>query len=102
MLNHSASLAIQHAFSKPCRAIQHVFSKPCLVNLISKDTHLVFSISGMLELTNIYLEQAAVFNCVRTPVNVTAREVRSTLDVLNLSSNFAEDFLINTNVNIQN
>ena len=78
------------------------FSKPCLVNLISMDTHLVFSISGMLELTNIYLEQAAVFNCVRTPVNVTAREVRSTLDDLNLSSNFAEDFLINTNVNIQN
>ena len=56
----------------------------------------------MLELTNIYLEQAAIFNCVRTPVNVTAREVRSTLDVLNLSLNFAEDFLINTNVNIQN
>ena len=26
-------------------AIQQVFSKPCLVNLISKDTHLVFSIS---------------------------------------------------------
>ena len=26
------------------RAIQHAFSKPCLVNLISKDTHLVFSI----------------------------------------------------------
>ena len=25
-------------------AIQHAFSKPCLVNLISKDTHLVFSI----------------------------------------------------------
>ena len=23
---------------------QHAFSKPCLVNLISKDTHLVFSI----------------------------------------------------------
>ena len=33
MSNHSASLAIQEAFSKPC-----------LVNLISKDTHLVFSI----------------------------------------------------------
>ena len=32
MLNHSASLAFQQAFSKPC-----------LVNLISKDTHLVFS-----------------------------------------------------------
>ena len=25
-------------------AIQQAFSKPCLVNLISKDTHLVFSI----------------------------------------------------------
>ena len=31
MLNRSASLAM---------------SKPCLVNLISKDTHLVFSING--------------------------------------------------------
>ena len=28
----------------PSLAIQQVFSKPCLVNLISKDTHLVFSI----------------------------------------------------------
>ena len=26
---------------------QHAFSKPCLVNLISKDTHLVFSISHL-------------------------------------------------------
>ena len=26
-------------------AIQHAFSKPCLVKFISKDTHLVFSIS---------------------------------------------------------
>ena len=26
---------------------QHAFSKPCLVNLISKDTHLVFSIYNM-------------------------------------------------------
>ena len=33
MLNHSASLAIQQ-----------VFSKPCLLDLISKDTRLVFSI----------------------------------------------------------
>ena len=33
MLNRLASLAIQQAFSKPC-----------LVNLISKDTHLVLSI----------------------------------------------------------
>ena len=37
MLNRSASLVIQHAFSKPC-----------LVNLISKDTHLVFSILGIV------------------------------------------------------
>ena len=29
--------------SLACRAIQQAFSKPCLVNLISKDTHLVFS-----------------------------------------------------------
>ena len=28
-----------------CRAIQHAFSKPSLVNLISKDTHLVFYLS---------------------------------------------------------
>ena len=27
---------------------QHAFSKPCLVNLISKDTHLVFSIFILL------------------------------------------------------
>ena len=27
-----------------CRAIQQAFSKPCLVNLILKDTHLVFSV----------------------------------------------------------
>ena len=33
MLNHSASRT----------HVQQVFSKPCLVNLISKDTHLVFS-----------------------------------------------------------
>ena len=28
---------------------QHAFSKPCLINLISKDTHLVFSISLSLQ-----------------------------------------------------
>ena len=28
-----------------CRAIQHAFSKPNLVNLISKDTNLVFYLS---------------------------------------------------------
>ena len=37
MLIHSAKLAIQQ-----------VFSKPCLVNLISKDTHLVFSMSILI------------------------------------------------------
>ena len=31
--------------SQSRRAIQHAFSKPCQVNLITKDTHLVFSIS---------------------------------------------------------
>ena len=60
----SASLRCQQAFSKPCLVnliskdthlvfsisrqasrCQQAFSKPCLVNLISKDTHLVFSIS---------------------------------------------------------
>ena len=40
MLNRSASLAIQHAFSKPC-----------LVNLISTDTHLVFSMKRLGPLT---------------------------------------------------
>ena len=30
--------------SLPGSRCQHAFSKPCLVNLISKDTHLVFSI----------------------------------------------------------
>ena len=37
---------------------QHAFSKPCLVNLISKDAHLVFSmymtISDFLVLTSFY------------------------------------------------
>ena len=34
------------------RAIQHAFSKPCLINLISKDTNLVFylSIGSLLKL----------------------------------------------------
>ena len=36
---HSQSLA----WSKQALRCQQVFSKPCLVNLISKDTHLVFS-----------------------------------------------------------
>ena len=31
------------------------FSKPCLVNLISKDTHLVFSISLQFHQVSIYL-----------------------------------------------
>ena len=35
-----------------CRAIQHAFSKPSLVNLISKDTHLVFSIYMFLYVTH--------------------------------------------------
>ena len=58
------ALRCQQAFSKPCLVnliskdthlvfsisrqtsrCQQAFSKPCLVNLISKDTHLVFSIS---------------------------------------------------------
>ena len=29
---------------------QHAFSKPCLVNLISKDTHLVFSMSWFCDI----------------------------------------------------
>ena len=33
-----------HVEWQASRAIQQAFSKPCLVNLISKDTHLVFSI----------------------------------------------------------
>ena len=45
MLNHSASLVIQQAFSKPC-----------LVNLISKETRLVFSIFQALELVFMYLQ----------------------------------------------
>ena len=32
------------ALSKQASRCQQTFSKPCLVNLISKDTHLVFSI----------------------------------------------------------
>ena len=32
------------SLGKPRDVCQHAFSKPCLVNLISKDTHLVFSI----------------------------------------------------------
>ena len=32
--------------SLPASRCQQAFSKPCLVNLISKDTHLVFSISN--------------------------------------------------------
>ena len=41
ILRHSSSFL--YISANP--AIQQVFSKPCLVNLISKDTHLVFSIS---------------------------------------------------------
>ena len=33
--------------SLPGSACQYAFSKPCLVNLISKDTHLVFSMSTL-------------------------------------------------------
>ena len=36
-----------------CQAIQHAFSMPSLVNLISKDTHLVFSIYSA-----VYSEQS--------------------------------------------
>ena len=32
-------------FENTCSRCQPAFSKPCLANLISKDTHLVFSIS---------------------------------------------------------
>ena len=38
------SLGKPRDVNKRCRAIQQGFSKPYLVNLISKDTHLVFSI----------------------------------------------------------
>ena len=36
-------------FENACgQAIEQAFSKPCLVNLISKDTHLAFSINGLV------------------------------------------------------
>ena len=40
---------------------QQAFSKPCLVNLISKDTHLVFSICKIL-FQYINLTSAAVYD----------------------------------------
>ena len=33
---------------------QQAFSKPCLVNLISKDTHLIFSMYGQNEMLNAH------------------------------------------------
>ena len=47
MLNRSAEPRDSTTFLKALLgslAIQQAFSKPCLVNLISKDTHLVFSL----------------------------------------------------------
>ena len=54
--------------SLACRAIQHAFSKPSLVNLISKDTHLVFSIYHM----NIL---SLLFTCDRGPYDRLAVEL---------------------------
>ena len=49
MLNRSASLVMSTSILKaePGKSpeIQYAFSKPSLVNLISKDTHLVFAMS---------------------------------------------------------
>ena len=36
------------------RDVNKLFSKPCLVNLISKDTHLVFSISLLVVTVNAF------------------------------------------------
>ena len=49
MLNRSAS-----------RMHVQVFSKPCLVNLISKDTHLVFSKRQLVQLVHTYPKPTAV------------------------------------------
>ena len=39
---------------------QQAFSKPCLVNLISKDTHLVFSIILVLLILDLYFFENTV------------------------------------------
>ena len=48
---------------------QHAFSNPCLVNLISKDTHLVFSISppaGRVKIWQVLARTIFVSNdCLR-------------------------------------
>ena len=48
-------LGFEHAccLSRQASRCQHAFSKPCLVNLISKDTHLVFSIYRLVRLLKI-------------------------------------------------
>ena len=40
--------------------VEHAFSKPCLVNLISKDTNLVFSIYASSKGNDLFHEEAYV------------------------------------------
>ena len=40
-----SSLRTHVDIARQASRCQHAFSKPCLVNLISKDTHLVFSMN---------------------------------------------------------
>ena len=44
----ASRMHIEIARQEACLTIQQEFSKPCMVNLISKDTHLVFSVSQPL------------------------------------------------------
>ena len=85
---HSPSISIslqasrcQQAFSKPCLVnliskdthlvfslsrqaspCQQAFSKPYLVNLISKDTHLQFSIPLYIDTANVKIILLAIYN----------------------------------------
>ena len=40
---------------------QQAFSKPCLVKLISKDTHIVFSISALDSIETLIKENSAFY-----------------------------------------
>ena len=46
----SALRTLVESLDKLCDVILKAFSKPCLVNLISKDTHLVFSMYSVVHL----------------------------------------------------
>ena len=64
------------ALGKPCD-VNKAFSKPCLINLISKDTHLVFSIKILVKSAATYMRvlNSVVMHIVITIVTLIVKKM---------------------------